>query len=176
MLLQVQRRRLAGAEEVGDVLHLYEGHRGGLELDTGRREGEVDEPILRIIWLGGWPAGSVAVLRNNTYLQRTTPSFKETSKSPGGRRSPSTLSIHDRISSAAAGVYLSRRILRRSLSRDVTEAMVVGCLVSQRRLFCLWFVIVMRLGASGDYRGEGSRHQLAGISQQSDRLRSWNSS
>lgn len=40
---EVERRVLAGGEEVGDVFALGEGHVGGLEFDAGRWEGEVDE-------------------------------------------------------------------------------------------------------------------------------------
>jgi hypothetical protein len=47
VLLEVQGRGLAGAEEYGDVLHLDEGHGGLLELDAGGREGEIDESDLR---------------------------------------------------------------------------------------------------------------------------------
>jgi hypothetical protein len=43
VLVQVQRRGLAGAKEYGDVLHLYEGHRRLLELDAGGWQGEVHQ-------------------------------------------------------------------------------------------------------------------------------------
>lgn len=46
MFLHVEGWSFAGAEEVGDVFHLYEGHRGGLELDAGRRNGKVDESVI----------------------------------------------------------------------------------------------------------------------------------
>jgi hypothetical protein len=44
VLLQIERRRLAGTEEMRYVLHLDKGHRRLLELDTGWSDGEVDEP------------------------------------------------------------------------------------------------------------------------------------
>lgn len=58
-----------------------------------------------------------------THLHRATPSFSASSKSPAGSLSPSISSTHCRASFVAAGVYLSRRILRKSLSKDVTDAM-----------------------------------------------------
>lgn len=64
-----------------------------------------------------------------TYLQRATPSLRPSSKSFDGSGSPSVSSIHARASLAAAGVYFSRRNLRRSLSRDVTDAMAERSLV-----------------------------------------------
>lgn len=45
VFLKVERRRLAGSEEVGDVFHLYEGHLGVLEFDAGRRYSKVDESV-----------------------------------------------------------------------------------------------------------------------------------
>lgn len=123
MFLQVERRGFAGAEEVRDVLHLDEGHGRGLELDAGRSNSQVDEPGSK--W---WSDICIALGDSSmhTHLQRATPSFKAPRRSPAGRRSPSVASIQARTSLAAAGVYLSRRILRKSRSRDVTEAMV-GC-------------------------------------------------
>ena len=52
VLMKVQGRGLAGAEEYGDVLHLDEGHGRRLEADAGRRYGEVNEPA------GGGPSAS----------------------------------------------------------------------------------------------------------------------
>jgi len=43
VLLEVERRGLAGAQEVRDVLHLDEGHGRLFELDAGGPDGEVDE-------------------------------------------------------------------------------------------------------------------------------------
>jgi len=60
-----------------------------------------------------------------SYLHRATPSFKPSSRSFPGSRSPSMLSIHALTSLAAAGVYLSRRSLRKSLSREETDAMTM---------------------------------------------------
>ena len=57
-----------------------------------------------------------------TYLQRATPSFSPSRRSEDGSFAPSISSIHVRTSLAAAGVYLSRRNWRKSLSRDVTDA------------------------------------------------------
>lgn len=57
------------------------------------------------------------------YLQRATPSLRPSRRSFDGSDSPSVSSIHARASSAAAGVYFSRRNLRKSPSKDVTEAM-----------------------------------------------------
>jgi hypothetical protein len=59
-----------------------------------------------------------------THLQSATPSLRPSRRSDDGSFSPSMSSIHDRTSLAAAGVYLSRRILRRSLSREDTDAMM----------------------------------------------------
>lgn len=51
VLVEVQRRRLARAEEDGDVLHLDKRHRRLLELDAGGRYGKVDEPASVVsIW------------------------------------------------------------------------------------------------------------------------------
>ena len=61
-----------------------------------------------------------------TYLQRAVPSFSASSTSPAAKGSPKTPSIHVRTSFAAVAVYLDKRIFRMSLSRDETEAMVVG--------------------------------------------------
>ena len=58
-----------------------------------------------------------------TYLQSTVPSFKASSKSPWGSLFPRLPSIHCRTSLALWGVYLSKRIARKSLSREVTDAM-----------------------------------------------------
>jgi hypothetical protein len=58
-----------------------------------------------------------------TYLQRATPSLSPCSRSEDGSLSPRVSSIHDRTSLAAAGVNLSSRTLRKSLSREETEAM-----------------------------------------------------
>lgn len=41
--VQVKRRTLTGAKKVRDVLHLNKWHSRLLELDAGRRSGEVDE-------------------------------------------------------------------------------------------------------------------------------------
>lgn len=119
MLVQVQRLRLARAQEVGDVLHLDEGHGRLLELDTGRGDSEVDESSgdtvseSRENWVG-----------SDTHLHRATPSLRPSRRSEDGSLSPSVSSIQARVSFAAAGLYLSRRILRRSLSSDDTDAMM----------------------------------------------------
>jgi len=60
-----------------------------------------------------------------THLQSATPSLSPSSRSLDGRRWPSVFSIQDRASLAAAGVYLSSRNLRRSLSSDETVAIMV---------------------------------------------------
>jgi hypothetical protein len=41
MLVEVQGRRLAGAEEEGDVFHLHKGHCRSLEPEARRWESEV---------------------------------------------------------------------------------------------------------------------------------------
>jgi len=88
-----------------------------------------------------------ALEKINPYLHSATPSFKLASRSPPSKRSPRDSSIKVRTSFAACGVYLSRRNLRISLSRDVTEAIVaviVELSVLQRRreillpLFIAW--------------------------------------
>jgi hypothetical protein len=43
VLLQVQRGGLTGTEEMGDVLHLDERHGRLFELDSRRRNDEIDE-------------------------------------------------------------------------------------------------------------------------------------
>src|SRR2546429_656604 len=58
-----------------------------------------------------------------TNLHSATPSFSPSNKSASGSLSPSTSSIQFLTSFAAAVVYLARRMLRRSLSRDETDAM-----------------------------------------------------
>ncbi len=40
---EIERGNLAGAQEVGDVLHLYKWHVGLLKLDAGR-DSQVDQP------------------------------------------------------------------------------------------------------------------------------------
>ncbi len=66
-------------------------------------------------------------------MHNATPSFKLASRSPPSKRSPSDSSMKDRTSFAACGVYLSKRNLRMSLSRDVTEAIIA--IVVARFLF-----------------------------------------
>lgn len=63
------------------------------------------------------------------YLHRATPGFNASSKSPGGNFSRRTSSIQARTSFAACGVYLDRRILRKSLSSEGTDAMmtIIAC-------------------------------------------------
>ena len=46
VIWQIQGRRLAGAEEVGDILHLDKGHSGFLELDARRTNGKIDESVI----------------------------------------------------------------------------------------------------------------------------------
>ncbi len=46
VLLEIEGRGFAGAEEVGDVFHLDEGHGGLFELDARGSDSEVDEPML----------------------------------------------------------------------------------------------------------------------------------
>ena len=60
-----------------------------------------------------------------THLQRAIPSFNASSRSPVFSGSPKVLSIHLLTSFARCGVYLSRRIERKSLSREDTEAILV---------------------------------------------------
>ena len=64
-------------------------------------------------------------------------------------------SIQDDASAAAAGVYLPRRILRRSLSREVTEAMVdVRVEIVCEQSVCMIFNLqVMKL----TFQGFGTR-------------------
>lgn len=69
----------------------------------------------------GCTAGKSIIL---TYLHNATPSLRLSSRSPLGSLSPRTLSIQELTSFAAAGVYLSKRNLRKSLSNDVTEAIL----------------------------------------------------
>lgn len=63
-------------------------------------------------------------------MHSATPSFKLASRSPPSKRSPRDSSMNDRTSFAACGVYLSKRNLRISLSRDVTEA-IIAIVVAQ---------------------------------------------
>ncbi len=69
-----------------------------------------------------------------TYLQRAHPSLSTSRRSPEGSGSPRALSIQDLASFAAAGEYFSRRILRKSLSKDVTEAIVTRILENVRNM------------------------------------------
>ena len=48
MRLEIQRGRLAGTKEVGDVFHLNERHRRLFEADAWRSCREVDKPALQI--------------------------------------------------------------------------------------------------------------------------------
>lgn len=64
-----------------------------------------------------------------THLQSATPSLRPSKRSADGSFSPKISSTQVRASFAAAGVYLSRRILRRSLSSDDTDAMIAECVV-----------------------------------------------
>lgn len=67
-------------------------------------------------------AVAIPTIDDETHLHKATPSFNPSRRSLPGRRSPSVPSIHDFTSFAAAGVYLSRRNLRKSLSKDETDA------------------------------------------------------
>lgn len=49
MFLQIKGRCFAGAEEVRNVLHLYEGHGGSLEFDAGRRDSQIDESGSKVV-------------------------------------------------------------------------------------------------------------------------------
>jgi hypothetical protein len=64
-----------------------------------------------------------------SYLQSATPSFRPANRSPLGRGSPREDSMNVLTSLAADSVYLSKRNLRISLSREVTEAMIAINLV-----------------------------------------------
>lgn len=104
---------------MGYVLHLHERHRRRLIFDPWRADCEVDQSAKVII--SSIPALELV----DSYLHRATPFFNASSRSPPTSFSPKTFSIQLLTSFAAAGVYLSRRNLRRSLSSDETEAMTV---------------------------------------------------
>lgn len=105
-----------------DILHLDKRHGGLLEFYAGRSDGQVDEPVgYRLARLYTSKAPVALVI---TYLQRAVPSLSPSRRSFEGSLAPRTPSIHDLASLAAAGVYLSRRILRKSLSKDVTDAII----------------------------------------------------
>src|SRR5690242_6627562 len=72
-------------------------------------------------------------LEDGTYLQSATPSLRPSRRSDDDSFSPSVSSIQARTSFAAAGVYLSRRNLRRSLSKELTDAMMATVAVRCRR-------------------------------------------
>lgn len=115
VLVQVEGGRLTGAKKMADVFHLHEWHRRLLELDARPGDREIDEPS----------QGSDLAEKQrccSTYLHNATPSRSPSSKSFDGNFSPRTSSTQVLISFAAPGVYLSRRILRRSLSSDDTDA------------------------------------------------------
>lgn len=69
-------------------------------------------------------------------MHSATPSLSASSRSPPASRSPRMPSIQPRTSFAACGVYLSNRILRRSLSSDDTDAMVSQKICDMCREMC----------------------------------------
>lgn len=96
---------------IADCLNLTPG------AGTARLTSLSERVVLLVI-----PAVTSPTRDNGTHLHKATPSFNPSRRSPPGRRSPSVPSIHDFTSFAAAGVYLSRRNLRKSLSNDETDA------------------------------------------------------
>lgn len=119
MWLKIQRWHLAYAEEVGNILHLYKRHRRLLEPYSWGANCQIYQPVEYHPILD-----IVSPFRTGKhYLQRAVPSFNASNKSPGFNCSPKTSSSHSLVSFARRGVYLSNLKLRRSLSREVTDAM-----------------------------------------------------
>ena len=123
---QIERRRLYRSEEVGDVLHLYKRHPGVFELDGRAGRDGIDKPVvLSPVSFTGERKRSGPDERSDPYLQRTIPSFRLSSTSLDGSFSFRDSSIHSLISLAACGVYFDSRRFLRSLSRDVTDAILM---------------------------------------------------
>lgn len=117
--LEIERLRLTGSEKMGYIFHLDKWHGRLLKANAWRAGCEVCKSAQHI---NQQAVFYPAFQRSAPYLHRTIPSFKASKRSPLAICSPRASSIQARASLAACGVYLPSRILRRSLSKEETEA------------------------------------------------------